>query len=77
MQVGSSLGGGEGSLDTSVPRIHSVSSVGTLSTSVSPERLHCGQTSPSTILLARVLGAVVPAGLPDTSSLFPLRAAPC
>lgn len=73
------MGGGKGSLDTSVPRIHSVSSVGTLSTSVSPESPQSpdGQTSPSTILLARVLGAVVPAGLPDTSSLFPLRAALC
>lgn len=76
MQVGSSLGGGEGDLDASLPCIHSVSSVGTSSASVSPERLHCGQTGPSKIFPARVLGAVVPAGQPDTSSLFPLRAAP-
>lgn len=75
MQVGNSLGGGEGDLDASLLRIPSVSSVGTPSASVSPESLHCGQTGPSTIFPARMLGAV-PAGQPDTSSLFPLRAAP-
>lgn len=70
------MGGGEGDLDASLLPIPSDSSVGSASASVSPERLHYEQTGPSTIFPARMLGAVVPAGQPDTSSLFPLRAAP-